>query len=63
MQAAAYRNYLDSRNAGEIEAAEERNGYIYYAIRARRDVPFPNGTSAWVNVTERYKAKLPEAGK
>jgi hypothetical protein len=63
VETTTYDEYLRLKKEGAIKAEEKRDGHVYYAIEARRDCPFPNGTSAWVFVTERYKAKLPDGMK
>ena len=55
-----YADYQNALHGGRIKAQGIRDGYIYYAIESRRDVPFPDGSSAWVDITERYKAKIPQ---
>lgn len=55
-----YADYQKALQDGRIKSHDQRDGYIYYAIESRRDVPFPDGSSAWVDVTERYKAKIPQ---
>ena len=63
---ADYDTYLPLKNKGRIRAEERRGAYVYFAVEDSLDVPFPAGSeggvvSAWVNVTERYKAKVPES--
>jgi len=53
--------YDSARAKGRIKTQETRDGYVYYAIEQMRHAPFPNGTSAYFTVTERFKAKLPDA--
>ena len=53
--------YDRARAEGRIKTQETRDGYIYYAIEQTRHAPFPNGSSAYFTVTERFKAKLPDA--
>jgi hypothetical protein len=53
--------YDRARAEGRIKAEETRNGYVYYAIEQTQHAPFPDGSSAYFTVTERFKAKLPDA--
>ncbi len=55
---ARYEDYEDAKREGQVFAEERRGGYVYYAIKVERDVPFDNAT-AWVEVIERRKAKEP----
>ncbi|MFM7182806.1 MAG: hypothetical protein ACKO2G_15265 [Verrucomicrobiales bacterium] len=55
-----YVDYEKAHREGRIKAQTKRDGYIYYAIEVSRDCPFPDGSSAWVEVTERFKAKIPQ---
>ena len=59
VHSSTYDDYLRRKNEERIKAKELRNGHIYYAIEVVRHVPFPDGSGAYVTVTERYKAKLP----
>ncbi len=58
-----YDQYLARKNEGEITVEAFRDGYVYYAIETDRDVPFAatdgGPISAWIMVTERFKAKIP----
>jgi predicted O-methyltransferase YrrM len=59
-----YPRYLAEKKAEEILVEEHRGGYVYFAIRGVLHVPFtevPAGaaSAAYINVTERYKAKVP----
>lgn len=54
-----YERYLELKKAGKITAEDEHAGHIYFAIGVDYCRPFPNGSSAIVTVTERYKAVLP----
>jgi len=44
--------------AGKVADEEKVDGTIYYSVRVDRDLPFENGSSAWVPVVERYKTKI-----
>jgi predicted O-methyltransferase YrrM len=54
-----YEEYVRRKRGFQIRVESFRNGYVYYAIMTEIEVPFENAT-AWVFVTERYKAKLPK---
>ena len=54
-----YDDYLEHKRERELIAEEFRGHAIYFAIEQGRDVPFANGTSAWVFITERYKVEIP----
>ena len=59
-----YPRYLAEKNAEKILVEEHRGGYIYFAVQDVLHVPFaevPAGAAsgAYVNVTHRYKAKVP----
>ena len=51
--------YERARADGRIKSQETRGGYMYYAVEQIRHAPFPNGSSAYFTVTERFKTKLP----
>ena len=53
----ARQKYLSAKQAGNVVAEEEHQGYVYWAVKEERDVPFENAT-AWVTVLERYKSRL-----
>ncbi|MBL8869590.1 MAG: hypothetical protein JNK90_07330 [Planctomycetaceae bacterium] len=53
---AAYEEYLRAKKDAKIVAEENYNGFIYWATKESRDVPFENAT-AWVTVLERYRTK------
>ena len=53
----AREEYLSAKQAGNVIAEDEHQGYVYWAVKAERDVPFENAT-AWVTVLERYKSRL-----
>lgn len=50
-------DYLSAKAANRLVAEEEHAGYVYWAVKEDRDVPFENAT-AWVTVLERYKSRL-----
>lgn len=56
VEEAAYEEYLQAKNDAKIVAEESYNGFIYWATKESRDVPFENAT-AWVTVLERYRTK------
>jgi hypothetical protein len=53
-----YQEYELPKQAGRIFAEEAHGDYVYYAVKAQRDVRFDNA-SAWVEVLERFKARKP----
>ncbi len=53
-----FEQYQLAKRAGRIFAEETHGDYVYYAIKQRRDARFDNA-SAWVEVTERFKARKP----
>ena len=53
-----YEDYQAAGRNGRIFAEQRHGGYVYYAVKEQRDVPFDNA-SAWLEVIERFKAKLP----
>ena len=65
VQPSTYEEYLRRRRMGRVTVESFRDGHVYYAIEDSRDVPFPpsqgGAASAWVMVTERYKARTPSA--
>ncbi len=55
--------YVAFKNEGKITAEERRGGVVYFAVRGVRHVPVAGGNEAagaYVDVTERYKATVPE---
>ena len=56
VRSAPLRDYLAAKRAANIVAEEEHDGYVYWAVEEKRDIPFDNAT-AWVTVLERYKSK------
>jgi hypothetical protein len=59
-----YPRYLAEKKAETILVEEHRGGYVYFALQGVLHVPFaevPAGAAsgAYVNVTRRYKAKVP----
>ena len=55
----SYEEYLRIKQSDRIHTEERRGGFIYYAVEEDRDVPFPDGSSAFVTVIERFKTKAP----
>jgi hypothetical protein len=53
-----YDHYLAAKRSGRIVAERNHAGHVYCAVKARRDVRFDDA-SAWVEVTERFRAKIP----
>jgi hypothetical protein len=60
VQPASYDRYLEEKKAGRVTAEVLRDGFTYFAVTDDRCCPFPNGVSAWVTITERYKAPCPK---
>ena len=63
---ADYATYLELKRNARIKAEERRGDFVYYAVEDHRDVHFANPgpgepISAWVTITERYKARIPQA--
>jgi hypothetical protein len=58
-----YGHYLKMKEEKRIYREEIQDGILFYAVQERRDVRFPNGTSAWFAETERYKTPLPAANR
>jgi hypothetical protein len=59
-----YARYVAEKKAEKIFVEEHRGGYVYFPVRGVLHVPMtkvpPGATSAaYLNVTERYKAKMP----
>lgn len=55
-----YAVYQEMKKEGSITAEQRRGRYVYFAVTQIRHIPFPNGSSAYVKVVERYKALVPE---
>ena len=53
-----YTEYEIAKSKGRVLVEEEHQGYVYFATKESRDVPFDN-MAAWVEVLERKKAKRP----
>jgi len=53
-----YAEYERAGRDGKIVAEEKHAGYVYFAMKSWRDVRFDN-SSAWAEITDRYKARLP----
>jgi hypothetical protein len=56
-----YKDYLRLKAENRIYREEVQDGILYYAVQQHRDLPFPNGSSAWVIEVQRYKTPLPKA--
>jgi hypothetical protein len=54
-----YGTYEAYKAKRRVSAEERRGGFVYFAVESDRDVRFGD-VSAWVFVTERYRAPLPE---
>ncbi len=53
-----YEAYHSAKQAGRVFAEEVHGDYVYYAVKAQRDARFDHA-SAWVEITERFKARKP----
>jgi len=49
--------YARRKESGEIKIEQNRDGWTYFSVEVSRHRPFPNGSSAYFFVTERYKTK------
>lgn len=62
VQPSTYEEYQQRKRKGRVAVESYRDGYVYYAIEDSRDVPLPpsrgGAASAWVIVTERYRARI-----
>jgi hypothetical protein len=56
---ADHAHYLKAKRTRDIAAQQRRGAFIYYAVDDGLDVPFPDGPTAWLNVTKRYIARTP----
>ncbi len=54
-----YQEYQMAKLAGKVFAEEMHGTTLYFAIKESRDVRFDNA-SAWVEVIERFKVRLPD---
>jgi predicted O-methyltransferase YrrM len=65
VQPSTYEEYQQRKRMGRVTVESFRDGYVYFATEGSRDVPFPpsegGAVSAWVSVTERYRARIPAA--
>lgn len=52
-----YSEYRLAKMDSKIFAEEIHDGYVYWAVKESRDVPFENAT-AWVTVVERHRSKV-----
>ncbi len=65
VQSAEYHRYLELRRKGTIVKEERHGAFVYFAIESILHLPMPSaeaGTAsgAYVNVTKRYKARIPK---
>jgi hypothetical protein len=60
VQEATYEDYLEKKKGGKVSAEQRRGRHVYFAVTQTRHVPFPNGSGAYLEVVERYKAPVPE---
>src|SRR5262245_57304868 len=60
VQEATYADYLERKKGGRVSAEQRRGRSVYFAVPQVRPVPFPNGSSASLEVVERYKAPIPD---
>jgi len=61
VQVVTHDEYLQRNRNGELVAEEVRGDFIYFAVEAMLHAPLPDGSGAYVDITERYKAKLPDS--
>ncbi len=61
VQVTTHDEYLKRKRNGKIVAKEVRGDFIYFAVERMLHASFPGGSGTYVNITERYKAKLPES--
>jgi hypothetical protein len=59
VQVRPYEEYVKYKATGKILREERHGPWLYWSVNVDRDVPFPNGTSAWCTVTERCKSEIP----
>ena len=52
--------YQSLKAEKKIYREEVRGDTLYYAVREERDMPFPNGGSAWFIEVQRYKIPAPK---
>lgn len=52
-----FSEYKRAIDDSRVVAEEQLNGFVYWAVKEERDVPFENAT-AWVTVLERYKSRI-----
>jgi hypothetical protein len=62
VQVATHDKYVKRKRDGELVAEDVRGDFIYFAVEGMLHAPFPDGSGAYVNIIERYKAKLPKSG-
>ncbi len=56
VQVVPFSEYKRAIDDSRVVAEEQLNGFVYWAVKEERDVPFENAT-AWVTVLERYKSR------
>lgn len=65
VQPSTYEEYQQRKRMGRVTVESFRDGYVYFATEDSRDVPLTSSeggaVSAWVTVTERYRARIPAA--
>lgn len=57
VQEVPYAEYTRALESSRIVAEERHEGFVYWAVKEQRDVPFANAT-AWVTVLERFKSRM-----
>lgn len=59
---ADYETYQKAKQANEVDKENQIGDTIYYSVKINRDLPFPNGASAWFTEIERYKVTIQKSG-
>lgn len=57
VQEVPYSEYKRAVESSTVAAQEQHDGFVYWAVKEERDVPFDNAT-AWVTVLERFKSRM-----
>lgn len=57
VQEVPYSEYQRLKEGSKIVAEAKHAGFVYWAVKEQRDVPFENAT-AWVSVLERFKSRI-----
>lgn len=64
VQSSDYATYLQLKKDGRVVQEEARDGFVFFAVEERRDAPLPaaagGAVSAWIIVTNRFKAPIPK---